>query len=610
MAEHSLPKRFHAFILTQGLGAFNDNVFKMLLQLFVVLQLTEAESKSIIATANLVFTVPFMLFGPWSGYFADKHAKHILMRKIKFFEIGVMALGVVAFFSGNIWFLLFILFLMATQSTFFSPAKYGYVPEICDPESITKANSWIEMTTFVSVIFGTAIVGPLLSVFDNNAFYVAFFCIGFAVIGTLTSFRMPVTTAKGAEESFPWNPLTGIVRDLNFLRRRKGVWLASLANSYFWQLGLIFSTNIVLYGKNQIGLGEDQAILISLLPAFLGVGIGSGSMLASRWSGQKVELGLVPLGGMGMALGGIALFFTTSSYVVSAIILTVAGVAGGLFIVPLYAYLQFVAGEHEKGRVMASAGILNGIFLVMGSGVYWLLAVFLDLSADDIYLIIGLLTIGAVIYICTVIPEYFIRFCFWLLTHTFYKIRINGAENVPLKGPALLAPNHASYADAFLIGATIQRFVRFIMIKDFYDVPGVRWFFKIMDAIPIAPKEGRASVAKSLATARAKLAEGHVVCIFPEGGITRDGELQEFRSGLETVMEGQTAPIIPIYMENVWGSIFSFEGGKVLWKWPKRIPYPVTITYGEPLPPSSKAAEVEAAVKRLAAQEADKQKTE
>ena len=599
MAKMGLPKRFSAFIITQSLGAFNDNFFKMLLQLYILQVLIMENAEGVISDAAFLFTIPFVLFGPWSGYLADKYPKSSIMRIVKFAEIGVMLLGALAFYLGSVNMMLGVLFLMAAQSTFFSPAKYGYIPESCSPEAVTAANGVMEMSTFLFIILGTAVTGPLLSLHDNNALIVALYCIGVAVLGSVSAIYINPVPAVGTKERFPWNPFSGIWKDLKFLKQQKPLWLAALANSYFWMLGFIFQTNILIYAKNMLGESSSDNVKLSILPAFIGIGIAAGSMLASRWSGKKVELGLVPLGGLGMAGCGMALFFTTASYTVSSVVLLLAGIFGGLYIVPLYSYLQYYANPNEKGRVMATTGILNGLFLVLGALIYRLLAVELAMTANIIYLILGGVTVFAVIYICTVIPEYFIRFCFWLLTHVFYRIKIVGEENIPFKGPALLAPNHVTYIDAFILGSTMQRFIRFLMLKSFYEFPVFKWMLKIMKAIPIAPEEGRESVAKSLAEAKATLQKGHVACIFPEGKLTRDGKMNEFRPGFESVMKGLDCPIIPVYMENLWGSIYSFERGQPIFKMPYGIQRKITVYFGKPLPPNTTAVKLEKAVRDL-----------
>jgi acyl-[acyl-carrier-protein]-phospholipid O-acyltransferase/long-chain-fatty-acid--[acyl-carrier-protein] ligase len=598
-----LPKGFQALVVAQSLGALNDNLFKTLLQLYVLQIIVLAHPETIIAQAAFIFTVPFIVFGPWAGYLADRFDKVNLIRLTKLAEIGIMILGAVAFILSNVPVMLFVLFLLAVVSTFFNPAKAGLIPEVCPSETVNKANSHIEATTLVAIIIGIAATGALLSFHQNNALTVTYYGLGVAAIGAVSAFFVPTPRQKHAGEMgqpFPWNPLAGIVRDISFLKQRKDLFLASLANGYFWLLGLIFATNIMVYGKEHLGLDESQNTLLSLLPACIGIGIAAGAMLAGRWSGKKVELGLVPLGGVGMALAGIALYFSITSYGATAIILLLAGVCGGLFTIPLYAYLQVKAKEAERGRVLATAGIINGLCLLLGSALYHLLAVELTLSPRIIFLLMGFVTAGVVVYTCTIIPQFFIRFLGWLLVHTIYRVEIIGVEHVPDRGPALLTPNHVSFVDALLISSTVQRFIRFVMIKQIYQNALLKPILEIMDVIPIAPYDGRESVSQSLNKARERLQQGHVVCIFPEGKLTVSGQMQEFRPGFEAIMSGLDYPIIPVYLHNVWGSIFSFEGGKYFWKLPKRLPYPITIYYGQPLPANAKAHEVAAAVQALA----------
>ncbi|OVE81003.1 hypothetical protein BVY03_04925 [bacterium K02(2017)] len=596
---HKLPKGFTPYIITESLGAFNDNFFKMLLQLYILVIVAIKAPEELISIATLVFTIPFVIFGPWAGYLADKFSKTKMMQVIKVFEILIMAAGVWAFYIGNINYLIFVLFLMATQSAFFSPCKAGFIPESCSAELITKANSLKGMSTFVSIILGTALGGILLASFDNRIVLVSALCIIFAKLGTISSFFITKTPTTGTNKKFPLNFVKGIFKDLIYLKKQRGLFLAALASSYFWLLGLVFQTNILVYGTTHLGLTQNDNALLSILPAAMGIGIALGSLLASRWSGNKIEIGLLPLGGAGLCLSGILLFLFSQNYYFTLGILFFAGISGGLYIIPLDAYLQFNADEKSTGRVIATAGVMSGGFLVLGSLLYRLLAVELGLSPAAIYLVMGILTALVTIYICTIIPEYFLRFLNWLLSHTFYKIKIIGADNLPLQGPALLCPNHVSFVDSLLISATTQRFVKFILFKKFYEIFGIRQICNILEAIPIAPYEGRESVMNSLNQAKALLSRGELLCIFPEGALTRDGEMKEFKTGLETIMADQSCPIIPAYMDNLWGSIFSFETGKAFWKLPKKIPYPVTIIYGEPLPSNASAQEVRDAVEKL-----------
>ncbi len=598
-----IPTGFQALLLAQTLGAFNDNLFRTLLQLYGLQIIALAQPETIMAQTSFVFTAPFILFGPWAGYLAGRFDQSALIRLGKLAEIGLMLLGAAAFMWDSVNLMLWVLFLLATKATFFGPARAGLIPAVSPPEAAKQAHRRMELISLLTIVGGVAAAGGLLSFHHNDALAVTYYGLGLAVLGAMSAFFVATPQPKGATQAsqpFPWNPLTGLWRDLTFLKQRRDLFLAAWAYGYFWLLGLLFATNIMVYGKTHLGLDAGQNILLSLLPASLGLGLALGAGLAGRWSGRKVELGLVPLGGLGITLAGFALYFSAGSYATTALILWLAGLCGGLFAIPLYAYLQIKAQEEEQGRVLATANSIGGLCLLLGSLLYYLLAVQGSLSPRLIFVILAIITGAVVLYTCLVIPQFFIRFMGWLLIHTLYRIEIIGAERAPERGPALLTPNHVSFVDALLINSTVQRFIRFVMIKSIYQIPVLKPILKLMDVIPIAPKEGRESVAWSLNQARQRLQQGHVVCIFPEGKLTESGEMNEFRPGFETIMKGLDCPIIPVYMHNVWGSIFSFEGGKYFWKLPKRLPYPIIIAYGPPLPATATAPEVAAAVQALA----------
>ena len=329
---NQLPKGFQALVIAQSLGALNDNFFKTLLQLYVLQIIVLAHPETIMAQAAFIFTIPFILFGPWAGYLADRVDKVKLIRLTKLAEVVIIVLGIVAFILNSVTLMLFVLFLLATQATFFGPAKAGLIPEICQPEVVNAANSRIEAISLVAIIGGIAATGALLSFHQNDALTVTYYGLGVAAIGAVSAFFVPASQQMPAgkiSQAFPWNPVMGIVRDVAFLKQRRDLLLTSLANGYFWLLGLIFATNIMVYGKIHLGLAESQNTLLSLLPAFIGLGIATGAVLAGRWSGKKVELGLVPLGGVGMTLASIALYFSVTSYVATALILLLAGLCGG-----------------------------------------------------------------------------------------------------------------------------------------------------------------------------------------------------------------------------------------------------------------------------------------
>ncbi|MGH7829491.1 MAG: AMP-binding protein, partial [Candidatus Binatia bacterium] len=337
---------------------------------------------------------------------------------------------------------------------------------------------------------------------------------------------------------------------------------------------------------------------IGLLVTFLALGIGFGSLAAGRLSGDKVELGLVPLGSIGMGAFLLLLSRSVPSYVGAATALMLLGFSGGFFIVPLDAFIQQRSGREEKGRLIATNNFLNTGGILLASAVFWSLRDLLQIQADRIVLILGFFTLIATVYILTILPDFLIRFSLWLLTHVIYRIRIVGQDNVPFRGPALLVCNHVSHVDSLLVGACVQRFIRFMIYRPYYELRALNWLFKLMNAIPVSGRN-RSDIVESIEWAREELRQGHVVCIFAEGAISRTGNLLPFKRGFEKIVEGLDVPVIPVYLDRLWGSIFSFKEGQFFWKWPQQIPYPATVVFGQPVPAPVTAQQARQAILEL-----------
>jgi acyl-[acyl-carrier-protein]-phospholipid O-acyltransferase/long-chain-fatty-acid--[acyl-carrier-protein] ligase len=352
---------------------------------------------------------------------------------------------------------------------------------------------------------------------------------------------------------------------------------------------------MILFGTQVMHLDDRW---VGILTTFAAIGIGIGSMVAGRLSGDKVELGLTPIGAIGMGIFGILLSQAGHSFALAAVHLTMVGFFGGLFAVPLNAMLQQRSGDEEKGRLMATNNFLNTVAILLASGVL-ALTHSLQLTPDRVVLIFGVITLLSSLYVLSVVPEFLVRFSLWLLTHTVYRIRIVGAEHVPSRGPALLVCNHVSHIDGFLVGACVQRSFASWSIDRFTSTGRLHRLLRMMHAIPIA--SGSREAVAALEKARAELAAGHVVCVFAEGAITRTGNLLPFKRGFERIASGLDVPIVPVYLDRVWGSIFSFKGGKFFWKWPARFPYPVTVAFGPPLPSSATTAAARLAILASAA---------
>ncbi|MGE5306077.1 MAG: acyl-[ACP]--phospholipid O-acyltransferase [Alphaproteobacteria bacterium] len=570
---------FFCFFWTQFLGAFNDNFYKMIVTL-VALDIAAGGGAQYIPLIGGLFILPFLIFSGYAGYFADVHSKRRILVSVKIFEIFVMTLGLFAFFVDRMEPMLGVVLLMGLHSTFFSPAKYGILPEMLPEKDLSRGNGLLEMSTFMAIILGTALGGWIYEAWKERLAWIGVLLIAIAALGTLTSLGITRVPASGAGKKFGINPLAEVWDGTKGLYADQRLWLTVMGISYFWFLGAFLQMLLPLLGKETLHLGETE---IGLLWTFTAVGIGVGSLAAGRLSGDKIELGLVPLGSIGMGLFSVLLFFAEPSFELSAVALILLGASGGFFAVPLNALLQQRSARQDKGRLIATNNVFNTIGALLASGMLWALAVPLHLSPNKIIFILGLLTLALTIYAVYFLPDFFVRFTLWLLTHTLYRIRVVGVENIPTQGPALLVSNHVSFVDALLIGASVQRFIRFMLHRDYYDIRWLNGFFRLMKVIPVSASNRR-DIIGALRHARKELEEGHVVCIFAEGAISRIGHVQPFKRGFEKIVDGLDVPVIPLHLDQLWGSMFSFKRGRFFWKRPDRIPYPVTVSFGKALP--------------------------
>src|SRR5260370_11937373 len=379
------------------------------------------------------------------------------------------------------------------------------------------------------------------------------------------------------------------------------MWVTVVAISSFWFIGAVFQLDVIQFGKETFEDNPRKDFKIGLMNTAMAIGIGAGSMLAGKLSGNKVELGLVPLGSIFMSVFCFLFFAVKSSYIGTMIVLAFLGLAAGLFAVPLNAYMQHRSENTEKGRIIATNNFYNTVGMLLAAAVLFLLHDVIKVSPATTILIFGFITALVTVYLLTVVPDFFVRLVSWMATNVVFRIRIVGAENVPSRGPALLVSNHISHVDGFLIGSCVQRFVRFMVWKPYFEKKLLRWFFHQTKAIPMGTS-GPREMVESIREARKQLSEGHVICIFAEGAISRTGNMLPFKRGMEKIVQGLDVPIIPVNLDGMWGSIFSFERGKFFWKWPKRAPYPMTVSFGKPMPASSTAHQLRQAIQELGAE--------
>ena len=581
------------FLGTQFLGAFNDNVFKIVVILLAATTPGRDATRDV-ALAGAMFIAPFLLFSGYAGDLADRYSKRRVLVAMKVFEIAAMALAIPALAARRFDLQMGVLFLMGAQATFFSPAKYGIVPEIVADEDLSRANGLLEMSTFLAIVIGTAIGGPLLVVWRDTPAWIGAGLTIVALLGSVMALGIPHVQPARPGGRIAINPFGETWRAVARLWPDRTLWITIVGISYFWFLGALLQMALALFGTQALHVADAE---VSWLMTALALGIGAGSLAAGRLSGDKVELGLVPLGAIGM--GVFSLWLAESGTLASAAAaLALVGVSGGFFVVPLNALLQQRPSADEKGRVLAANNVINTIGIVLASAALTLLGDTLGLSIRTIILVAGVFTLVSSVYILAKLPDFFVRFVLWLATHTIYRITILGRPNIPQRGPALIIANHVSMVDGVLVGACIQRFVRFLVYGPYFRTPIVHGVMRRLHAIPVTAGNRR-EVVEAVEQARQALIDGHVVCIFAEGAVSRTGNLLPFKSGFEHIVKGLDVPIVPVYLDRVWGSIFSFKREKFFWKLPEQLPYPVTVAFGDPMPSSAGANEVRQAIMEL-----------
>lgn len=598
-------RRFAPYFLTQFLSAFNDNVYKNALVALIAFSAINSGSTDDGVIINLsagLFILPFFLFSAFCGQLADKYEKSMLIRRIKLAEIFIMAAGAAAFLLQSVPLLIAVLFLMGTQSAFFGPIKYGILPQHLKEHELVGGNGLVELGTFLAILVGTIAGTQLIAKAPGGT--AALVCIAIltvAVAGYVVSRKIPVAEPNDPDLTVRFNPITETWKLVRDTAQDRVVFQSILAISWFWLLGATYLAQFPVYARDVLGGSVD---VFTVLLATFSIGIAVGSILCERLSDGKVEIGLVPFGIFGMTLFGIFLVLSTpnaplgnelsvtaflfaegstSSWKIIACIFLL-GMFGGFYIVPLYALIQKTCDKERLSRAFACNNILNAFFMVM-SAVLALVLLSFDVSIKGIFLIMALLNAVVAAYVFSQVPEFMMRFTVWLLVHTLYRVRKTGMENIPEKGPAIIVANHVSFIDALILGGCIRRPVRFVMYHKIFKMPIMNFVFRTAKAIPIAgQKEDKALYDKAFADMHQALADGDLLCIFPEGEITRDGQMNPFKPGILRVLDSQPVDVVPIALQGLWGSLFSRKGGPAFMKMPRRMFARLGMVVGKPIP--------------------------
>ncbi|MBA8889594.1 1-acyl-sn-glycerol-3-phosphate acyltransferase [Dokdonella fugitiva] len=599
-------RRFAPFFATQALGAFNDNAFRNALVVLVGyhMGLDEHAVGFYSNIAPALFILPFFLFSASAGQLAEKYEKARIIRWVKLFEIAAMTLAAAGFWFKSIPLLLSVLFLMGLHSTVFGPIKYAILPQTLRADELVGGNGLVEMGTSLAVLVGMIAGGVAMS---SGPLPASLLVIAIALVGWLTSRAIPPAPATAPDLRFNWNPFTETWRVLGFVTKNRTVFNSVLGISWFWFFGGVFTMQLPNYTK--IFLGGTESVQIFVLALF-SIGVGIGSLLCERLSGHKVEIGLVPFGSIGLTVFGLDLYFArpaaTALHDLSAFAFLAApggwrialdfvlvGLFAGFYIVPLFALVQSRAERSELSRVIAGNNIVNALFIV-GAAAFGLGLSAAGLSIPQILLATAVLNALVAIYIYTLVPEFLMRFLSWILVNTLYRIKVEGTERIPDEGAALLVCNHVSFMDALIIGGSVRRPVRFVMYYKIFEIPVLKFIFRTAKAIPIAGrKENPQLLERAFDEVDRALADGELVCIFPEGGLTRDGTIDTFRPGVEQILARRAVPVVPLALRGLWGSVFSRRDSALgRARLPRRFRARIGLVAGTPLPAAEASAPV------------------
>jgi 1-acyl-sn-glycerol-3-phosphate acyltransferase len=574
-------RRFAPFFWVQFLGAGNDNLFKFAFTVMVTYQLQVAWLPPALAglVIGALFILPFLLFSATSGQLADKLDKAVLMRFVKSLEIGIMLLAGFGFMHADVVVLLSCVFLMGLHSTLFGPVKFAYLPQHLSERELTGGNGMVEMGTFVAILLGQVAGGLLVAIPGQGPVYVAWACAAVAVLGRTVAQAVPRSPATDAALRINWNPVSETWRNLKLAHGNVAVFRSLLGISWMWFFGAVFLSMFPAFAHDVLH-GDEQ--VASLLLVVFSLGIGTGALLCEMLSRRHVEIGLVPLGAIGMSVFAVDLYFasrglhaasslTLSQFVAEAAHwrvmadLALLSLFAGIYSVPMYALIQMRSQPTHRARIIAANNILNALFMIVSAlGVGVLLKA--GLTIPEVFLVVGVLNALVAGYIFLIVPEYLLRFTAFVLTRCVYRFRVRGEDHIPVNGAAVLVCNHVSYIDAVVLMAASPRPIRFLMDHRIFATPVLGWLFRLGKAIPIAPqRDDPAAYERAFQDARRVLDEGDLLGIFPEGGITRDGSLGEFKGGIMKILQTHPVPVVPLALQNLWGSFFSrIEGGTAM----------------------------------------------
>ncbi|MCB9686547.1 MAG: MFS transporter [Alphaproteobacteria bacterium] len=599
-------RRFGPMFWTQLLGAFNDNLFKQSLVYWIAFEHLDVfgfDHKTMVMLSAAIFILPFFLFSATSGQLADKLDKATVIRFTKNLEIVAMLAGSVGFWLGQPEVVTLVLFVMGIQSTIFGPCKYGILPQHLPPEELVTGNALVETATNLAILGGSITAGLVF----HQLGIVAGGVITVAVLGRIAAQFILPAPSSAPDLPVQWDPVRPTWDLIRLARSNRPIWLSILGISWFWMFGAAFLGLFPDYTENVLGANEHVA---TLFLALFSIGIGVGSLFAGQLSHHRVELGIVPIGSLGMTLFtadlalvgtpwahgseliGVMEFLSRFQGIRISFDLVMLAISGGLLTVPLYALVQQRAKEDERARIIAANNVVNSFWTVVGALVLAGVTAY-GASTPMVFALLAVVTLAVSAYMYWVVREFALRFVTWILSNLAYRVKVDGTEHIPSTGPALIVANHVSFIDWFVLLGALAEPPRVVMDKDIHSWPVLGFLFRQANTIPIASaKKDPDALEKAMDEIHQALAEGWTVVIFPEGKLTGDGDMHDFRPGMERILARDPVPVVPVAINGLWGSFFSRKDGPAMTKPFTRGTFsPVRLTFGPHVPAEQATAQ-------------------
>jgi acyl-[acyl-carrier-protein]-phospholipid O-acyltransferase/long-chain-fatty-acid--[acyl-carrier-protein] ligase len=598
MVDQSTEKTFKWLNVTQFFGALNDNLYKLAMVFFLISTHPETSPDRIMANTGVIFVIPFLLFSDAAGVLADKISKRTMIVRLKIVEVVLMSTGCLFFYVGSTLGLYLVLFLMSTQSAFFGPSKYGIVPELVPTERLSKANSFIVSATFLSIIIGT-ILASLLAGGKTGFVLCGIICIAMSLVGFSASKKIYKTPAGSGTRSISPVFFLGIWKTMTSVSKDKYLLMAIITSSYFWMVAAYAQMNLVPYGIELMHLTPEKSNFSGYLFLIVAVGIGMGSLLAGVLSGRNIEFGIVPIGAFGLSISLVSLNMAGHHMIWAMGCILFLGIFAGLFILPLDALIQWKTSENNRGAVLAASNFLNFVGILGASLMIKLFQQQLGFTPGQAFMLLGVMTFVLGVATMIVLPDFFIRFVMLVITKATCRMDVKGIEHVPVEGGCLIVSNITSWRDPFLVMATGQRRIRFLIERDIYNISWLNWFFRIMQSIPVSNQDHPATIFKTVRQARKAVMDGFLLCVFAQGKIKKTEPVASFQKGFEYIIKHTGHQIIPVHISRTGKHMLDNDQGGIWSKITSTIFYPATINFGEPMPDTTRAFEVRDRIQQL-----------